>query len=426
MKSKVTKKEQTSFQDKGIYYRIGTQYFKEVSQPLISGEEVRRIVQWNSEAIKLDYGKDFLDSCVNKLDGFCLIPSHFNYQQIINGKFFNKYHPFLHKPSNEKYPSITISFLNHIFGEQINLGLDYLKLLLLQPTQQLPILCLVSIERDTGKSTFLNWLKAIFGDNMTINSNENFASQFNSDWMTKLIIAAEEALLNKKEDSERFKNLSTAKTSKLESKGVDRIEIEFFGKFILCSNNEDSFIYMDKEEIRYWVRKIPVIQEKDTEALLKLVEEIPFFLAFILERPYSTEKKTRMWFTPKQITTPALLRLKKSNQNKLETELANFIITIIDNLPDDDDSIDFCLGDSQNWLKRIRLNSADSQAIKRILQDKWKLKPKSNSNGYVKWLITSDGTICSAKAKGRFYTMTKKNLIDLNFFDDSDDTAVST
>jgi hypothetical protein len=261
---------------------------------------------------------------------------------------------------------------------------------------------------------------------MTINSNENFASQFNSDWMTKLIIAAEEALLNKKEDSERFKNLSTAKTSKLESKGVDRIEIEFFGKFILCSNNEDSFIYMDKEETRYWVRKIPVIQDKDTEALLKLVEEIPFFLAFILERPFSTEKKTRMWFTPKQIATPALLRLKKSNQNKLETELANFIITIIDNLPDDDDSIDFCLNDTQNWLKKTRLNSADSQAIKRLLQDKWKLKPKLNSNGYFKWLITSDGTICSAKAKGRFYTMTKKNLIDLNFFDDADDTAIST
>src|SRR5690606_19654496 len=118
-------------------------------------------------------------------------------------------------------------------------------------------------------------LKAIFGENMTINSNENFQSNFNSDWVTKLIIAVEEALLNKKEDSERFKNLSTAKYSKLESKGVDRMEVEFFGKFILCSNNEENFIYVDKPEVRYWVRKIPVLESCETDMLAKLEAEIP-------------------------------------------------------------------------------------------------------------------------------------------------------
>lgn len=40
--------------------------------------------------------------------------------------------------------------------------LDYLQLLYLYPIQKLPILLLVSEERNTGKSTFLNFLKAIF------------------------------------------------------------------------------------------------------------------------------------------------------------------------------------------------------------------------------------------------------------------------
>lgn len=425
MDTKINNKEQNNALEENVYYRIGIDYKKEVHQPLVSGDTIKRLVPWNAEAIKLDHGKDFLNSSVKKLDGFCLIPSHFDYEQIVNGKFFNKYHPFLHKPCSGKYPSITMSFLNHIFGDQLDLGLDYIKLLLLQPTQLLPILCLVSTPRETGKTTLLNWFKAIFTDNMTINTNENFASQFNSDWMSKLLIAVEEALLKEKGDSERLKNLSTAKTGKLEAKGIDRIEIEFFGKFILCSNNVYSFIYIDKEETRYWVRDIPVIPHKDPEILSKLVEEIPFFLAYILERPYSTEKKTRMWFTAKQIATPALQRLKKANQDKVEFELANLIITIIDNLPDDEDSIDFCLNDTLNWLKRTKLNSVDIQAIKKILQDKWKLKPKLNSNAYKKWLLTSDGNICPIKAKGRFYSMTKKNLIKLNFFDDTDDNPVT-
>ncbi len=414
MDTNITNKGQNNAPDEEIYYRIGTQYFKEVSQPLISGESIKRLKPWNSEAIKLDHGKDFLAS-VKKLDGFCLLPSHFNYQQIVNGKFFNKYHPFLHYPSKEKYPTATLNFLNHIFGEQIDLGLDYIKLMLLEPTQQLPILCLVSQERETGKSTFLNWLKAIFTDNMTINSNEDFASQFNSDWLTKLIIAIEETLMKRKEESERLKNLSTAKTSKLEAKGYDRIEIEFFGKFILCSNNEDSFIFMEKEETRYWVRKIPVIHDKDTEVLEKLIAEIPYFLAYILERPYSTEKRSRMWFTPKQIATPALLKLKQANQNRLETELANIIAMIIDNLPDGEEAIDFCINDAQSWLKGIRVRP-DSQSIKKILQNNWNLQPNSNSNSYQKWVIAPDGSVFSSKAKGRFYTITKKNLKDLLFY----------
>ena len=43
----------------------------------------------------------------------------------------------------------------------------------------LPNLLLVSSERNTGKTTFLNLLKLIFGENVTFNTNEDFRSQFN-------------------------------------------------------------------------------------------------------------------------------------------------------------------------------------------------------------------------------------------------------
>ncbi len=105
--------------------------------------------------------------------------------------------------------------------------MDYLQLLYLQPVQKLPILLLVSEERNTGKSTFLNFLKAVFQNNVTFNTNEDFRSQFNSDWTGKLLIVVDEVLLNRREDSERLKNLSTTLSYKVEAKGKDRDEIAF-------------------------------------------------------------------------------------------------------------------------------------------------------------------------------------------------------
>ena len=67
------------------------------------------------------------------------------------------------------------SLVEHIFGEQYELGMDYLQLLYLRPLQRLLVLLLVSDERNTGKTTFLNLLKSIFGGNVTFNTNEDLA-----------------------------------------------------------------------------------------------------------------------------------------------------------------------------------------------------------------------------------------------------------
>ena len=77
----------------------------------------------------------------------------------------------------------------------------------------------------------------MFENNVTFNTNEDFRSQFNSDWAGKLLIVVDEVLLNRREDSERLKNLSTTFTYKMEAKGKDRTEVAFFAKFVLCSNN---------------------------------------------------------------------------------------------------------------------------------------------------------------------------------------------
>ena len=164
------------------FIRVGTTLYKIVNQPRITGGFVKKRIAWNVETLRQDHGKDFL-ATVPKYDGFCTIPDHVNYQPVVD-KFLNLYEPIEHQSKEGVFPHIE-SLIRHIFGEQYELGMDYLQLLYLQPVQKLPILLMVSEERNTGKSTFLNFLKAVFQNNVTFNTNEDFRSQFNADWAGK-------------------------------------------------------------------------------------------------------------------------------------------------------------------------------------------------------------------------------------------------
>lgn len=386
------------------YIRIGTVYYKNVRKPLTNGSTCDFMVPWSVECIRQDHGKSFL-ATIKRYDGFCFVPAHLDYQREI-GNFYNRYQPFSHISAAGNY-SRTMLFLNHVFGEQLDLGLDYLKILLFYPVQVLPVLSLVSRERNTGKTTFLNFMKAIFGDNMTINSNEDFRSNFNAEWAQKLIIAVDETLLDRKEDGERIKALSTSRYYKVEAKGVDRQEIEFFGKFILCSNNEDNFISIDPAEIRFWVRKLPVLANDNKNLLQELKTEIPAFLHFLIEKPFSTQPLTRMWFRADQISTAALKRVKRYNKSKLETEMALVLLTILDSR-EQEEEISFCIADMQAWLQKKGFRNYDSNSIKSVLQDGWKLKPAGNSLTYLQYSLGVMATFMKASRKAGFIPWQKK------------------
>lgn len=235
----------------GKYIRVGTSLYKIVQRPLISGDYIEEKIPWSYETLRQDFGKNNLPN-VEKYDGFCIIPDHVHYRQV-HGTYLNQYEPVSYVLSPGDFPHIR-HFLNHVFEEQIETGLDYLQILYTLPAQMLPILLLVSNERNTGKTTFLRFLKMIFGKNATFNTNEDFRSQFNADWANRLLVLVDELLLNKMEDTEKIKNLSTACDYKIEAKGKDRREIEFFAKFVLCSDNERNPIIIPREEVRFWVR----------------------------------------------------------------------------------------------------------------------------------------------------------------------------
>ena len=150
--------------NKEEYIRVGTCLYKIAQQPLANGTCTLRRIPWSFGTIRQDYGKNNTPP-IRKYDGFCTVPSHTDYHKEIGG-FYNLYEPIDHIPSEGEFPDI-MKLMHHIFGEQYELGMDYMQLLYTKPTQKLPILLLVSEERNTGKTTFLNFLKAVFEDNVT-------------------------------------------------------------------------------------------------------------------------------------------------------------------------------------------------------------------------------------------------------------------
>ena len=388
------------------FIRVGTTLYKLVNQPRLNGGYVKKRIVWNNETLRQDYGKHFL-ATVPKYDGFCTVPDHVNYRPVVD-KFLNLYEPINYKPMEGYFPS-SRSLVEHIFGEQYELGMDYLQLLYLQPIQKLPILLLVSEERNTGKSTFLNFLKALFQNNVTFNTNEDFRSQFNSDWAGKLLIVVDEVLLSRREDSERLKNLSTTLSYKVEAKGKDRDEIAFFAKFVLCSNNEYLPVIIDAGETRYWVRKIDRLQTDDTDFLQKLKAEIPAFLYHLQHRQLSTEKESRMWFATSLLHTEALQKIIRSNRNRLEIEMCELILDIMASMGVD--TFSFCCNDILTLLANTYVK-AEKHQVRKVLQECWKLIPAPNGLTYTTYQLNYNRECRYEPIRrvGRFYTVTRQQL----------------
>ena len=393
------------------YLRVGTTYYKTIEKPTISGDKLQILTKWSRETIIHDHEKKYL-SKIPKYDGFCCIPEHINYRKFIDG-FYNLYNEIPFQPASgeiqkENIP-FSINFMSHIFGEQLEFGLDYIKILLLYPTQILPILCLVSKERSTGKTTFIKWMKEVFGLNMTYIKGDSFGSQFNSDWASMLLVAIDEVFFDKKEITERLKYLSTTNKDKIEAKGKDREEAEFFAKFILCSNNEDNFIQIDENEIRFWIRKINPIKQENTEFLKFLITEIPQFLKFLKDRKFSTQKFTRMWFTPAQIRTKALQKLVFKNANKLELKIIELLYEFFES--NEDQEIHVVPQDILSMVNRMfRPTYWTRNDVRNVLKDSWKLEPQKNGLTYIRYDIDFSGNFYQNNAVGRFFTI-KKDFI---------------
>lgn len=336
------------------FMRVGCDWYKIIYEFNIHGKIEERLKKYSIGEINRDFNqnREFIKQ-IPKYDAFTNEPDNMNtYKREIKvecrgviSKLYNLYHPINHLPQPGEWPTIN-RLLNHT-GKTENLQgepmyeflLDYLQILYLNPKQRLPVLCLVSKERNTGKTTFLEFLRLIFGDNTTILDNERFSqSKFTSHYAGKLVICIDETFidLEKKEIKERLKMLATGKNIWSEAKGTEAEELPNFSHLVLTSNEESNFMPIDKEENRYCVLKLDSLKNTDTEGktinedipdmLKRMQSEVPAFLHFLQNRQLHYEpNKSRLSFVPEIYFTEVLHKVMDRTRPPLQKAIEEFI-----------------------------------------------------------------------------------------------------
>ena len=317
------------------YVRIGTDYYKKIVEKSPNGQTEINIIRWSKENIRQDFhnSKEFI-AMIEKCDAFTNVPENdpARYRQVITSekdgvtsRLYNRYSPVYHVPEQGEWRTIN-RLLHHIFdyrnldGEPLyEFALDYLQLLYTRPLNHLPILCLVSKERGTGKTTFLNLLRAIFVENMRILDSERLMSKFNEHWAGKLIVAVDESFINMDEKNgagNKLKMIATNATIPAEGKGRDSSEVPNISKLILCSNDEYNFVKIDMEENRYCIVKVsPIEDATDPHMIERMEAEIPAFLHFLKNRQLYHREASRLWFDERVYETEALLKIKERTES---------------------------------------------------------------------------------------------------------------
>ncbi len=401
-----------------FYLRIGGIWHKKCVHPLTKQPVLERIT---AESIMQDYdrklGAEILAQApkyINKVN----IPEHIHYNESIQSPsddlYYNTYCPLAYKPvPGGEFPHIR-SLVSHIFGEQVEMGYDYLQLLYMQPIHKLPALLLVSKENATGKSTFCNFLSTLFGDNAWELTPETFRSKFSAPWLGKLLVFIEETILDDKKDYEKAKSLVTALSIPAESKGKDWYPVSTFVKFIFCSNNEDCPVLLNDQDTRFWVRKVPPLKDRNPneDFLEECKKEIPFFLYWLMSRELSTQGHDRLWFTPEETRTEAWQRIVAGSKSPLERGIVDLLLEIMEEMQLEE--LQYSATELFNVIKNApTISENDRRKLDRLtIRDmlrSWGLTASKETKRHEIYNIRYDGEkYCDGSRSSNVYTITKQ------------------
>jgi hypothetical protein len=365
------------------YIRVGRDYFKRIKK-LNQWDIVQTELKvWSRDTIIHDFGKDFADTRVNKYDDFIVRPDNINYSPTFDG-MYNLYAPFPHEPYDGVVSltdiETTAALVSHIFGDQSELGWKYFKILYEYPKQMLPVLTLVSKDRQTGKTTVLNYLDMLFGDNYAQIPPDDLLSNFNISYAEKNIIGIDEAVIDKSSAVEKIKSLATASTLTVNPKHVNPYKIPFYGKLVITTNKERDFMRIDSEEIRFWVRKIPKVKQMRADIYERLKSEIPKFLRYLINMEDIEFGKSRMVFTSDEIFNSHLNAVMVESYSTARKDIIDAIRTTFFN---------------NNLLDEIKMSSID------ILNEFFPYNNRYNRS-YIAKVVTDEMGIARAEKNERY------------------------
>ncbi len=288
----------------------------------------RRIYKRSLSTFTIHHRKADLQS-IRRYTGECNEPGYFNYQPVVNNHY-NMFKMPTWKPTKGSWDTIE-HYLRHLVDQdelQYQMLLDYFQISLENPKQKLPIIILLSYEKNTGKSTFYDLLKSVFGENVESVDPSNFELDWNTQWCEKHFVFVDEMEKVKDKDKigSKLKKLAYFPVISKNKKGYDTETIEWNGRTVLTSNEEAGFIEIDNEEDRYWVIKPPGRKgEFDPNYVDKIRADAPYFVHALMNRTLHTENENRGWFKKELLHTRALQDIVDNSRPQIEVDLDNMM-----------------------------------------------------------------------------------------------------
>jgi hypothetical protein len=261
----------------------------------------------------------------------------------------------------------------------LDLLLDYLASAWNHPKQRLPIVVLVSKERSTGKTTFLNLLGLMFQSNARTATIGEINSDFNYDWGLGNIVLIDEANIPKKLIG-KIRDEATRRNRNINAKNKPPFAVPNYTKFVMATNDVDDFAEIDEEENRYFVIEVkPFLNTNEkTDFMALMKKELPHFLNYLEQyHQLATKSESRTWFNYQYYRTPALERVTQKSKSKVALKVEEALEILYS-------SISLDLGNDYIWnfsltnfRKTIKLDKGAEDEIKRELI---KLGDQSSSN----------------------------------------------
>jgi hypothetical protein len=295
--------EELDFTENGMLLEVGNTFYVRTSHGWVKRDNQR---------IKETFSPSAIKNCPYFAE-WTSIAGHGSRHIFYKDGKLNRY-PKIMAEEFDTYTPVLDSMVKHVFGnsdEEFRSGMEYLRVLWQTPYQKLPILCLVSKEQGTGKTTFGGeFMSMLFSGGCTsINKQQVLEGRFNS--YETHVVAAFEEISSARTVTEKLKAISTAGVVSVEEKGKDIFSFDSYCHIILLTNNEDRFGSFDETDTRYWVRKLGKIKHKmpHAEWHKKAIAEIPGF-RWKLENMKEWDNrqwvdKGRTWFRPEAVRTDA-------------------------------------------------------------------------------------------------------------------------
>lgn len=278
---------------------------------------------------------------IPKYDNYTNEPDFINYRKehVVKDRYrmLNVAYPLEHEVIEGEWPT-THTFLAHIFhnggDSKLEVGLDMIQMYYTMPKQKQRILSLVSKENETGKTTFLLWLREIFGQNMSIVGSADFKSQFNG-YVTKCIVGVDESKIDDPAAIEAIKSLVTSPYSNLNEKNTAARQIVNHVKLIMTTNHIFDFAHIGTEENKWFVLEVGKIDRRDNTLLDRLKEEIPAFLHYLQNRKLvHYTRESRFAIPDEAVQTKALKRVQDNSRPQLVVMIEDYVRGFFNDYPE--------------------------------------------------------------------------------------------